>query len=473
MLLTNLLVFGFLFKIFSRKPIFAYINEKHGNETLRLCRGLEKDIIRYEKACYDLRFLLQCKKDGLVPVFAKPKLSIPGDEKLRKQIAVLIIKAELKSKHKIRNELKREIREKSRQIQEQTSFLLFNALKFKIRAIVASRRKKWSKTHKNKLDRLHKNILPQPQPKRRNEQRPNVIHNFSSYQLSDKEIQVLSFSLDHYVPGKEYGKRTQVEFERFYQDIYNNTTHLPERDRIELKSSFLDAFNKYSKLSVPQEDRKIIEKLYKNPDLTILRQDKGRGVVILNRVDYLTKTETFLAGQEFQKLDHDPTDSFQKRVQQALRNMKKKFSARIYKKLYPSSSRPGLYFGLAKVHKLNDNSKSVNELPLRPVISNIGTATYEVSKFLADLLQPLTKSEFTIESTKDFIGRIRSKKIPPDHELVSFDVVSLFTSVPLDFTIELILDKVYKDKIIKTKLSRSEMKKLLQICTKEIHFSFN
>ena len=173
--------------------------------------------------------------------------------------------------------------------------------------------------------------------------------------------------------------------------IYNNTTHLPERDRIELKSSFLDAFNKYSKLSVPQEDRKIIEKLYKNPDLTILRQDKGRGVVILNRVDYLTKTETFLAGQEFQKLDHDPTDSFQKRVQQALRNMKKKFSARIYKKLYPSSSRPGLYFGLAKVHKLNDNSKSVNELPLRPVISNIGTATYEVSKFLADLLQPLTK----------------------------------------------------------------------------------
>ena len=171
---------------------------------------------------------------------------------------------------------------------------------------------------------------------------------------------MLSYSLDHYVPGKEYGKRTQVEFERFYQDIFNNTTHLPEHDRIELKSSFLDAFSKYSKVSIPQEDRKIIEKLYKNPDVTILRQDKGRGVVILNRVDYITKTETFLAGQEFQKLDNDPTDGFQKRVQQALRNMKKKFSAREYKKLYPSSSRPGLYFGLAKVHKLKDNSKSVN-----------------------------------------------------------------------------------------------------------------
>ena len=207
--------------------------------------------------------------------------------------------------------------------------------------------------------------------------------------------------------------------------------------------------------------------------MTILQQDKGRGVVILNRVDYVTKAEAFLAGPEFEKLDSDPTASFQRQVQQALLSMKKKFTKRKYKKLYPSSSQPGLYFGLAKVHKLKDDSKSVNELPLRPVISNIGTATYEVSKYLADLLQPLTKSEYTIESTKDFVGKIRNKNIPPDYEMISFDVVSLFTSVPLDFTIELILDKVYKDKLIKTKLSRDEMKELLETCTKEMHFSFN
>ena len=43
----------------------------------------------------------------------------------------------------------------------------------------------------------------------------------------------------------------------------------------------------------------------------------------------------------------------------------------------------------------------------------------------------------------------------------------------MDFTIELILDKVYKEKLIRTKLSRHQMRKLLQICTKEMHFSFN
>ena len=99
-----------------------------------------------------------------------------------------------------------------------------------------------------------------------------------------------------------------------------------------------------------------------------------------------------------------------------------------------SSSRPGLYFGLAKVHKLK-GSTDVNQLPMRPVISNIGTATYELSKYLAELLRPLTKSEFSIDSTKDFVDRIRQKRVSDDYELVSFDVVSLFTSVPLDYTI--------------------------------------
>ena len=57
--------------------------------------------------------------------------------------------------------------------------------------------------------------------------------------------------------------------------------------------------------------------------------------------------------------------------------------------------------------------------------------------------------------------------------MVSFDVVSLFTSVPLDYTIDIILDKVYRDKLVNTKLSRHEFKRLLELCTKDMHFSFN
>ena len=121
--MLSLLVIGFLIKIYSRKPLYTYIKEKHGIETLRLCRGFEKNIIQHEKILCDLRYLLACKKDGLVPIFARPKLSIPVGDRTRRDVAKLIIKTELKNKHKLRNKLRCGIVEKSRKIRETVGFL--------------------------------------------------------------------------------------------------------------------------------------------------------------------------------------------------------------------------------------------------------------------------------------------------------------------------------------------------------------
>ena len=214
-----------------------------------------------------------------------------------------------------------------------------------------------------------------------------------------------------------------------------------------------------------------------------MRQDKGRGVVILDKNLYVSKAEEFLNGPEFVELDEDPTKMFQGRVQRTLREMKNCFETKVYDRIYPSSARPGLYYGLAKVHKIanqindegssEDRSNAARRLPLRPVISNIGTATYELSRYLAGVLKPLTRSEYSVESSKDFVDMLGNKTLPPGFSLVSFDVVSLFTKVPLDFTINLILKKIYDERAIVTKITRQQMKKLLLICTKEMHFGFN
>ena len=205
----------------------------------------------------------------------------------------------------------------------------------------------------------------------------------------------------------------------------------------------------------------------------MLKQDKGRGVVILNKSDYIEKCEDFLKGTEFKKLSKDHARGFQSRVQRVLLGMKSKFDITTYKKLYPSSSQPGLFFGMAKVHKLKSSTEDVTKLPLRPVISNIGTSTYEIAKHLAKILTPLTKSAHNIESTSDFISKLAALNIDKRYQMVSLDVVSLFTSVPLDFTINIILNKIFNEKLIETKLNREEFKKLLELSTKEMHFSFN
>ena len=56
---------------------------------------------------------------------------------------------------------------------------------------------------------------------------------------------------------------------------------------------------------------------------------------------------------------------------------------------------------------------------------------------------------------------------------MSFDVKSLFTSVPLEKTIDIALERIYLRKEIVTILTKNEMKNLLILCTKNVHFTFN
>ena len=53
------------------------------------------------------------------------------------------------------------------------------------------------------------------------------------------------------------------------------------------------------------------------------------------------------------------------------------------------------------------------------------------------------------------------------------DVSSLFTNVPLDYTIDVILRRIYTEREIETNITKKELKDLLILCTENVHFSFN
>ena len=109
-------------------------------------------------------------------------------------------------------------------------------------------------------------------------------------------------------------------------------------------------------------------------------------------------------------------------------------------------------------------------LPIRPIVSNIGTATYHLSKYLASLLSPLSESEYTAKNS--FVQTVKLDKIPSNYKIVSFDVKSLFSNAPLGQTISIILNIIYNNREINTDISQSEMKELLYLCTKNVHFLF-
>ena len=154
-------------------------------------------------------------------------------------------------------------------------------------------------------------------------------------------------------------------------------------------------------------------------------------------------------------------------MQWTLQKIKHKFEESGYKKLYPTGLRPGLFYGTPKVHKLQQQQQQqrLEELTMRPIISNIGTATYEIVKYLNKLLTSLRKSDYNILNTEDLIRRLREETIPAGYKMISFDVKSLFTNVPLDKTIDYILKKVYNEKKIQTNIPKTVLKELLYLCT--------
>ena len=74
----------------------------------------------------------------------------------------------------------------------------------------------------------------------------------------------------------------------------------------------------------------------------------------------------------------------------------------------------------------------------------LNTAEYKIGKYLDSIIKKHIPSKFMVESTTSFLNRLQKFKFQPSDTLISFDVVSLFTNVPLKETINLIADRIYK-----------------------------
>ena len=142
---------------------------------------------------------------------------------------------------------------------------------------------------------------------------------------------------------------------------------MPESEVSKIKTKLRNTCGKYSNLKVLYRHRKIVLALSKNENIVILKQENNN-------------------------------------VQRSLRKLKSKLSSYEYKKLYPTGSCPGKFYGTAKLHKLPVNGK-IDDLPIRPIVSNINTAIYQLVKHLSKALFPLRELERNIKITKASFGK--------------------------------------------------------------------
>ena len=136
--------------------------------------------------------------------------------------------------------------------------------------------------------------------------------------------------------------------------------------------------------------------------------------------------------------------------------------------MYPPGSAPTRICGTSKMQKF----PSSHSFPkLRPIVSSIGTLNYNLACFLSDLLSPLVPHNYSCKDTFSLVAPITnanlSKKL-----LVSYNVTSLFTNIPLQKTIDIGKNLIFNHNP-NLNITKKELNKLFLFATSQTHFIFN
>ncbi|XP_064088423.1 uncharacterized protein LOC135202898 [Macrobrachium nipponense] len=182
------------------------------------------------------------------------------------------------------------------------------------------------------------------------------------------------------------------------------------------------------------ELKETAKNLKANQEITIRRADKAAALVLIKTSEYYEKLDQILADQsKFRKINTNPIEDIRQGINRTVERIDAARNAPMLP-LAQGDFNPGYIYGTVKIHKPGN--------PLCPIISQIPTPTYKIAKRLNELLMPYIPDRYCLQSSTNFLRDLRDS--PSTGIIASLDVEGLFTNVPVDETIEHILDRVYR-----------------------------
>ena len=305
-----------------------------------------------------------------------------------------------------------------------------------------------------------------------------IIFIYSSHKLSKSEKSLLCKGLNFAMPPYklEYSDYL-LPFELLYQDIKG--LDLPNEKTNFLKAKIQDcalsSFKLYNEKgtvsSLNKDEISALKTLSKNNDLIIQKSDKGNSIVLINKSDYIDQMYNILSdSKKFGKSSvvgekHlNSIIGIEKKLTNLLKELKalETISENDYKKLKPRGSSFGVLYGLCKSYK-----KVLDKCPpFRPIFSAIKTPSHNVAKFLVPLIETITKNNFAV----------KNKEICDQNSvyfMTNLDVESLFANIPLEETIKICCDSLYKNQELVSNINKNQFEKLLRAALCNNYFLFD
>ena len=171
-------------------------------------------------------------------------------------------------------------------------------------------------------------------------------------------------------------------------------------------------------------------------------------------------------------ISEDSTSTLLRKFQRTLAKLRKegKFDNSLYFQIYPSDASPPRMYGMVKAHKPEKN------FPMRTVVSTVGTVSHGIAEHLVQLIQPtLDKNQTRLKNSTTFVSEAREWDIETNEIQVSYDVVALYPSVPIQKAIDAITDILHDDiDHIKerTRLNLADIRMLIELCLSRCYFLY-
>jgi hypothetical protein len=217
-----------------------------------------------------------------------------------------------------------------------------------------------------------------------------------------------------------------------------------------------------------------LKKKVSDSNLTLTKADKGNCLVILNKSDYTEMTVNFLNSPDFKTLKSNPNNIMVRKLKSVLKSAADTFENLSY--LIPSNpSIPKLY-SLPKIHKINPTMlTTINpiNIPVRPVVSYIGSPTYKLQKWLNTWLidNMQFNNQFSIKNSSSLVEALSGVNVTQNHIIFSLDVKNLFPSVPGKEVIPLLNELLVNSDASDTQVEC--IMSFLNLCLEQNYFRFN
>ena len=308
----------------------------------------------------------------------------------------------------------------------------------------------------------------------------HVKHSIPILNLSSEDIDTTSLKktgLDYsFIDKNKFIKREiTVEMETLSNTINKNVR--PEEK--EILHEFLRAStNNFTHNVYQTKDKtfKSLSKLRDNDNIVLLAGDKDSSIVIIDKTEYTNNIDNMINdgidNLKYTRTEDATLTNLHNFQQFLYRNFK---THEKYRDMRPNSNQPGRLFATAKTHKFHSyDDITIDNLKLRPIIDQTGTHTHAASKTISQYLQPLAKNDYVINNTLKFPDILKNTDLDEDFEDVSYDAESLFTSIPVNETIDFILEEIYTRKKIKPFCKKKLIfRRLLERLCFENQFSAN